>query len=171
MNAKRLFASCFGLGRLPLAPGTWGSLPVAAIFTALLWAAAGRVTTVIVMALLAAAGAAVCIRFGSASIEATGKDDPGEIVADEIAGQSVTFFIAGLAAWGAMAQAGVLASAFLGFFFFRLFDTLKPFPAGKLEKLPGVWGVLADDLAAGVYAGITTAVFLKLWMYYSAGPG
>ena len=88
---KRLAASCFGLGRLPLAPGTWGSLPPAIIF-ALMWhLGISAVVISVVMAALALVGSAVCIICAPAVTAATGKSDPREVVVDELAGQAVTF--------------------------------------------------------------------------------
>ncbi|MHC4645596.1 MAG: phosphatidylglycerophosphatase A, partial [Planctomycetota bacterium] len=78
---KRLLASCFGLGRLPVAPGTWGSVPVAIVFFLMSrfgvsgWAVSG------VMALFVLAGSIVCVMCAGAAIAATGKADPNEVVA------------------------------------------------------------------------------------------
>jgi len=83
---KRLLASCFGLGRLPVAPGTWGSLPAAIIFGLMWQLHASGISISIVMAALALAGSVVCVRFAPVVIRATGKGDPGEVVADELAG-------------------------------------------------------------------------------------
>jgi phosphatidylglycerophosphatase A len=52
----------------------------------------------------------------------------------------------------------------LGYFLFRLFDTVKPWPSYRLEELPAGWGILADDLMAGVYAGIALFVSAKIWI-------
>jgi phosphatidylglycerophosphatase A len=56
-----------------------------------------------------------------------------------------------------------------GFFLFRLLDVIKPCPARRLEKLPQGWGILADDLFAGLYAAIALVLCLKLWAQWSAG--
>ncbi len=145
---KRLATSCFGLGWLPGAPGTWGSLPAAIIFGLMCHFHAPSAATFAVMAALVVAGSVVCVKFAPATMAATGKNDPGEVVADELAGQALTFlvslFLVSSATW---------AAALLGFLLFRLFDITKPWPIHKLEKLPAGWGILADDLLAGVYAG------------------
>jgi phosphatidylglycerophosphatase A len=52
----------------------------------------------------------------------------------------------------------------LGYFLFRLFDTVKPWPSYRFEELPGGWGILADDLMAGLYAGAGLAAFAKIWI-------
>jgi undecaprenyl-diphosphatase len=150
---KRLAASCLGLGWLPVAPGTWGSLAPAIVFGLMCHFHAPSAVTLIIMAALALAGSVVCVKAAPAVIAATGKHDPGEVVADEFAGQAVTFFVAPFLAAGP-----TWIVALLGFVLFRLFDIFKPWPIRRLEKLPAGWGILADDLLAGVYAG--AALFL-----------
>ncbi|HUT28930.1 MAG TPA: phosphatidylglycerophosphatase A [Sedimentisphaerales bacterium] len=155
---KRVLASCFGLGRLPIAPGTWGSLPVALAFGLMCHFGASKASAAIVMAALVVVGCVICITCGPAAIAATRKEDPGEVVADEFAGQALTFLVGGLGAavcsWGGAAA---------GFILFRLFDIVKPWPICRFEKLPGAWGVLADDLMAGIYAGIGLLILARLW--------
>ncbi len=150
---KRWAASCFGLGWLPAAPGTWGSLVPAVVFGLMCHFHALSTATLIVMAAFALAGSVVCVKCAPATIAATGKNDPGEVVIDEFAGQAVTFLVGVLLAAGA-----TWATALLGFVLFRIFDIFKPWPIRKLEKFPAGWGILADDLLAGVFAGV--ALFL-----------
>jgi phosphatidylglycerophosphatase A len=116
------------------------------------------------MAVLALVGSVVCVKFAPVVIAATGKTDPGEVVADEFAGQAVTFLAAPF-----LFISTIWVTAVLGFLLFRLFDIFKPWPARRLEKLPKGWGVLADDLLAGVYAGIALLICLKLWIGWPAG--
>jgi phosphatidylglycerophosphatase A len=116
------------------------------------------------MAALALAGSVICVKFAPAAIIATRKSDPGEVVADEVAGQAATylaipFFIPAVLT---PAQLCVITSG--GFLLFRLFDILKPWPIRKLEKLPKGWGILADDLLAGVYASIALLIVIFAWM-------
>ena len=151
---RRLLASCFGLGRLPLAPGTWGSLPAAIIFGLMCHFHASGILISIVMAALALAGSIVCVRFAPVVIRATGKGDPGEVVADELAGQAVTFLFIPFLTLETFSTGQIWVTTVAGFLLFRLFDIAKPWPIRRLEKLPEGWGVLADDLLAGVYAGI-----------------
>ncbi len=153
-----MLASCFGHGRLPLAPGTWGSLPVAIVFGLMCHLHAPAAATTIVMAGMVLAGSVVCVTFAPATIAATGKNDPREVVADEFAGQAVTFLVAPFLAGGAS-----WAVALLGFVLFRIFDIAKPWPIRKLESLPAGWGILADDLLAGVYAAIVLQIGFMLW--------
>ena len=151
---KRLLTSCFGLGRLPIAPGTWGSLPVAIIFGLMCQFHLSDLSISIVMAALVLAGSVICVKFAPAAIAATGKNDPGEVVADELAGQAVTFWAVLFLSLDTLSTGQICITAVLGFLLFRLFDIAKPWPIHKLEKLPKGWGILADDLLAGVYAGI-----------------
>lgn len=161
---KRLLASCFGLGRLPVAPGTWGSLPPTIIFALMCHLGASALLISFVMAALTLGGCAICIKLAPAVIAATGNTDPREVVADEFAGQALTFLaIAFLAVVVASARQIWVITA-LGFGLFRLFDIAKPWPIRKLEKLPKGWGVLADDLMASVYAAIVLQVCVRLWI-------
>lgn len=138
-----------GVGFIPFAPGTFGSLwgPL------LIWAAIK--TTLPPVALLAigvvfiALGVPICSR----AAKAIGKKDPGSVVYDEIAAFWLVLLpqVLGL-------RPLTWTSAVLGFALFRLFDIKKPWPVGRLEKLPDGTGIMADDLAAGVYAGGLLAV-------------
>jgi len=161
---KRLFTSCFGLGRLPVAPGTWGSLPPAVVFGLMCSLNAPPVEITIVMAALILTGSVACVAFAPAAIAATGKNDPGEVVADELAGQAVTFLVSPFLAIGTASMKQVWITALAGFVLFRIFDISKPWPIRKLEKLPAGWGILADDLLAGVFAWVVLQVFVKLFI-------
>ena len=153
---KRLITSCFGLGFLPKAPGTWGSLPPVALFVLFRFYQVPVLTTAIVMVVLMLVSSVLCVMFTPAIQKLTGKTDPGEVVIDEFAGQCVVFAILA-------GQSDVWTVAISGFLLFRFFDILKPPPIRKLEKIPAGWGVLLDDLLAGVYAGIAGFVFLRLY--------
>ncbi len=159
---RRLLASCFGLGRLPVAPGTWGSLPVAIIFGLMCQFHVSGILISIVMAALAIAGSIICVKFAPVVIRATGKDDPGEVVSDELAGQAVTFLFIPFLTLETFSTGQIWVTTVVGFLLFRLFDIAKPWPIRKLEKLPEGWGVLADDLLAGVYAGIVLLLCCKI---------
>jgi len=111
------------------------------------------------MAVLALAGSVVCVRCAPASIAATSRVDPPEVVADEFAGQALTFLLV-----TAVASKPIWVTAAGGFLFFRFFDIVKLWPIRKLEKLPKGWGILADDLMAGVYAGVILSFCLLLWI-------
>ncbi len=157
----RLFTSCLGLGFMPIAPGTWGSLPPAVMFGVLLWLDVPALVICLVMAGLVVLGSVSCVVFSPVAIEAAGKKDPGEVVADELAGQGVTFLAAGFFA----GESNAIVIGLVGFFAFRFFDILKPPPCRQLEKLPHGVGILADDLMAGVYA----AIVLQVYIYFFGG--
>jgi undecaprenyl-diphosphatase len=164
---KRLIASCFGLGWLPLAPGSWGSLPPVIIFASMCYFCAPGVLISVVMAALALAGSYLCVRFTPAVIAASGKNDPPEVVLDEVAGQAITLLAVPFLAPVAISASQFLITVAAGFLLFRAFDTIKPWPARKFEKFPAGWGVLADDLMAGVYAGIALLVCIRFgWLEY-----
>ncbi|MHC4325906.1 MAG: phosphatidylglycerophosphatase A family protein [Planctomycetota bacterium] len=160
---KRMLTSCFGLGRLPFAPGTAGSLPPVIIFGLMCRFGASPALITNVMAALVLAGSFVCVKFAPAAIAATGRKDPREVVADEFAGQAVTFLFSPFLAMGEAAPHQILITAFVGFVLFRLFDISKPWPIRKLEKYPAGWGILADDLLAGVFAWIILQICI--WFF------
>lgn len=144
-------ATAGGLGYAPVAPGTFGSLVGIPLvpFLASIDVRAGRlVYAAIVVSLLAGAVWAA----GRADEMLPGHDH-GRIVIDEVAGMIVgSLFVP--PTWGA---------ALLLFALFRLFDVVKPFPANRIDRdLPGGLGVVADDLVAGVYAGIACRLVLEL---------
>lgn len=155
---KKLFTSCFGLGWLPVAPGTWGSLPPTIVFALMCYLNASVATVSIIMAALALAGSVVCVKFAPAVIASTGKTDPREVVADEFAGQAITFLAVSFSTIPTLSASRIWIIALLGFVVFRLFDIVKPWPIRNLEKLPNGWGILSDDLLAGVYAGIVVVL-------------
>lgn len=148
------FISVFGLGRLRPAPGTWGSLPPA-LLAALLWAfdAPAWLLPVALTALLLAASLACLIEGDDAEALAGGKD-PGLAVADEVAGMALTLLI--VLPWHAPGPWETL----LAFLAFRLTDITKPWPADRLQRVPGGLGILLDDLVAGLYAAALTVVAL-----------
>ncbi len=153
---RRLLASCFGIGCLRFAPGTYGSLVPVLFFVLFSILGMSSVWVFSSMVFLFLSGSAVCLLCGEAVARAKQRKDPGEIVADEIAGQSVVF----LFALGFRSEL-VFVVAVLGFLLFRFFDIFKPWPVCSAEKLKGMWGVLADDLVAGLYGGVVLLVFLK----------
>jgi phosphatidylglycerophosphatase A len=137
-GTRVMIATLFGLGRFPVASGTVGSaatLP-AAVGLAMLGPVWFTAATVLVIA--------VAIWSAGAAEREFGLKDPHAVVIDEVAGQLVALAFVPLSlAW----VAG-------GFFLFRLFDVVKPFPARQLERLPGGPGIVLDDLAAGLYANL-----------------
>ena len=116
------------------------------------------------MSHLAMIASIVCVKYAPAAIAATGKADPGEVVADEFAGQAVTFSAVPFFITADISTRQLLIITALGFGLFRLFDIVKPWPIRKLEKLPKGWGILADDILAAVFAAILLLICLKVWL-------
>jgi phosphatidylglycerophosphatase A len=147
-------ATFFGAGLGKPGPGTWGS--VAAV---LLWAAFARFLHPTPSALLTAliVGIVLSIALGvpAATIAAreSGRKDPGFVVIDEVAGQWIAL-LGSPANW---------RHALIALVLFRLFDITKPFPARQLERLPEGWGIVFDDVAAGLYAWVVAAI-LRIWI-------
>ncbi len=160
---KRMLTSCFGLGLLPWCPGTWGSLPPVLLFFLLASLGMPYIWISIVMGIWALAGSIICVSFSPDVINMTGKKDPGEIVIDELAGQSVTFIPVFL-----LTEINVCLVTAMGFIFFRIFDIAKPFPIKKAEQLPKGWGILADDLLAGVFASVFVFFISFFWNHINS---
>ena len=152
------FATACGVGYIPKAPGTWGSLVGVAIYCALIGIHAQRAIDLyihdvyyvvvgwpivpIVALVLAVLGVVAASRVA----KFTGKKDPQFVVIDEVSGQFLAYFLALVPLnWKYLA---------LGFILFRLFDIWKPFPARQAESLPGGWGIMTDDWVAAIYAAI-----------------
>jgi len=134
----KLLAAGFGSGLAPFAPGTIGTLvgiPICLVCLPLTWPL--RFLVVVVLSALA------IFISGRAEMIYQKKDDQ-RIVIDEIAGFQVAML--------PVAITGLhLCVAFI---FFRIFDIWKPFPIRNLQQLPGGWGVVIDDVAAGIYTGV-----------------
>jgi phosphatidylglycerophosphatase A len=140
----------FGAGLLKPGPGTWGSAAAALLWlgaaTALHlapWPLAGLTLAAAIAALVIGIPAATRVEHES------GREDPGHVVIDEAVGQWIALI-------HARVDIGHLLAAFL---LFRLFDIVKPWPARQLENLPAGWGIMLDDVAAGVYALILVQAF------------
>jgi phosphatidylglycerophosphatase A len=130
-------ATALGAGRAPFAPGTAGAAVGLAL--AFLLVLAGGPVAVLVGALVVTVLGFVC---AGPAARALGESDPGPVVIDEVAGQMI-----------AVAFVPLTIPYWIGaFFLFRVLDVTKPYPAGRLEALPGGSGIMADDLAAGLYA-------------------
>lgn len=145
--ASRVLATFFGLGLFPVAPGTLASAVAALAYGFFLHDLAWPIYIILLAALLLGGAAAA----GSYSAE-IGQPDPGRIVVDEVCGQllALTLFPAG---WAALA---------VSFTLFRFFDIIKPWPIRRLERWPGGWGIMADDLGAGLAAAALGRLVLLL---------
>jgi phosphatidylglycerophosphatase A len=166
---RRLWMTGLGLGYAPVASGTFGSAGAIAIAMAV-WLAARSITgdvapavlsaCWIVLTLLAGAG---CVAWGPWAVayyagRCRKSGDPGQVVLDEWAGQWLALIALPMVTPGRM-----LTVMAIQFFLFRLFDVIKPPPGRRLEKLPGGWGILLDDLVAGVYANVVGQLILR-WL-------
>ena len=151
LTVDRLFlfiATGAGSGYLPVAPGTWGSAA-----GVLLWLAISRLA---MPAYLTTLGVLFVIGVCSAGAveKIVDRGDPGLVVIDEIVGQLITLIAA--------PHHPVVVLA--GFFLFRVFDILKPFPVGWIDRhLHGGLGIMLDDVAAGLYALLVLQ--LGIWLF------
>ncbi len=192
-------ATACGLGYLPKAPGTWGSLGGLMVALAPWWilVAVGMVPShqtakslsffggsqfdpfLGAQIFLALVLAGVGVWSADRTAESWGVKDPQRVVIDEVSGQHLTLLLGcAVPVWwkhvelmGTSAPLGLVTSRsalnwqylLVGFILFRAFDIWKPFPARQAESLPGGWGIMTDDWAAAVYAGI------GLWIARAAG--
>jgi phosphatidylglycerophosphatase A len=145
-----------------VAPGTWGSLPPAVAFGPLIYSGVSDIAVMVVMAVLVVIGAVTCVLCAPATIALRGKADPGEVVVDEFAGQALTLLVIPVLLPPALSTMQCCLVAGLGFLCFRIFDIAKPWPIRRLEHLPSGWGILADDVLAGVYAAIALGVCVRV---------
>lgn len=148
LRTQWLVATGLGAGLAPIAPGTAGSL-VGLALCALLHLVGGT-----------AAIAGGCVLAIAAGLWSAGpvarhlqREDPGPVVIDEIAGQLLALLFVPLGA----------ATYLAGFLLFRFFDIVKPYPANRLEAVPGASGIMADDLVAGVYANLVVWLLVRLF--------
>ena len=133
-----MLATWFGCGLSPRAPGTVGTLGALPLY--LLASRAGVAGVALAATAVTFAGV-----WASGVVAAdVGKKDPSLVVIDEVAGLLVTMLPA-TPSW---------RSAFVGFVLFRVLDIAKPWPIRRLEALPGGWGIVMDDVAAGVAGAV-----------------
>lgn len=140
----QFLATLGGVGYLPFAPGTWGSL----VGLALAWAV--RSWAWEFQMVYWTAWTAIAIWATQQVCQSSGASDPQDIVIDEMVGMGVALIGVG---WSFPTAVG-------GFLLFRLFDVLKPGPIRSLEKLKGGWGVVADDIAAGLLTNVLLRVII-----------
>ena len=142
-------ATAGGAGYFPVAPGTAGSVVGIAVVVGLAQLRLNRPASIAVL------GAASLILFAlgvwAAGIAESyfGRVDPGQVVMDEVVGQMLTFLLLPHATWKWLLG---------GFLLFRAFDIVKPFPARQAERFPRGWGIMVDDVVAGVYGLAVLAV-------------
>lgn len=159
MTIKKLILSCFGLGFLPAAPGTWGSLSALAVFLVVRFIWPIEIFSVILLVIMMVISSVFCLLFAGEAEKTQDKKDPPWIVIDEFAGQSVALLSA------AVTSSKVLIAAIGTFVLFRIFDILKPPPVREVQYLKGGLGILADDLVAGVMAGVVVCIISALFTF------
>lgn len=145
MSLALAIATCLGLGYAPVAPGTFGSLA-----GLLLWVVLPESPFIQIFAIALSFAAGV---WASAAAERHFRaTDPGPVVIDEVMGMLVTLFLVPVSWPGAI----------IAFLWFRIFDVIKPYPANRLERLPGGIGIMADDFMAAVYANLALRATLAV---------
>jgi len=148
-------ATC-GVGYLPLAPGTFGSLVAVGIFLLLARTTPPNALVAVVLV------AIVVVTFvgtwaATRTEQLSGRKDPGKVVVDEVAGQFIALFPLTLfTRWSTLA-------VIVSFILFRFFDIVKPYPANRLQELHGGAGVMFDDLVAGVYGAVIVSIMLRFF--------
>ena len=148
MTRLAVFVATVGYcGYFPFAPGTAGSAAGLAFYALVWWTGSPFVEAGLILALFAAG-----VWAATTAERYFGGIDPGHIVIDEVVGMLITLAFVPVGWSGAAA----------GFVLFRIFDVIKPYPAGRFERLHGGLGVMADDVMAGVYANL--ALRLLMWL-------
>ncbi|MGO9325964.1 MAG: phosphatidylglycerophosphatase A [Terracidiphilus sp.] len=146
-------ATFFGSGLLKPGPGTWGSIAAVLLWAAFAWLAHPS-RLMLVIALLIGIALATILGVPAATIveRQSGRHDPGFVVIDEVIGQWIALLFSPVD-W----RHGLIA-----LLLFRLFDIVKPFPVRQFERLPAGWGIVFDDVAAGLYA-LGIASLIRIW--------
>lgn len=152
-----LLSGC-GLGLSPIMPGTVASLATAVVVWMAGETSQGSYWSCAVLLVLA--GWVATLRFAGAVTGPKNEGDPGWVVSDEVAGQALALLVASppfAQRWLDLGSPDfqVVVAAFL---LFRVFDMLKPPPVSTLEKLHGARGILYDDIAAGLLAGVIVLI-------------
>jgi phosphatidylglycerophosphatase A len=140
-----LLATAGYVGHFPIAPGTAGSAAALLVFAALRFAGSPALELAVIVVLFAAGCWA-----GSVAERHYARTDPGFVVLDEVVGMLLTLVLVPVTWSGAL----------IGFFLFRGFDIVKPFPARQCERLHGGLGIMADDVVAGIYGNLALRLIL-----------
>ncbi len=144
-TVAKVLATFFGLGLAPVLPGTVASAATTLLFVFLLRGLSGPLYVLLVVVLFFA-GVAV----SKIAADELGRPDPGRVVIDEVCGQLIAL---------AFLPPGWVPAG-LAFALFRFFDIIKPWPIRRLERLTGGWGIMADDVGAGLAAAALTRLAL-----------
>jgi len=153
----RIWLTVLGTGYSPFAPGTCGSAVVTVVFLLAARLGASPFLVGIIMLVLAVHGLVVTVIYGDRLIAQYGPD-PRLIVSDEQCGQALTYLCF---AWMRPAITGskeTIIFALVGFVLFRVLDIIKPPPARQFDNMKNPWGVVLDDVMAGIYANITLQI-------------
>ena len=142
-------ATAGGAGYFPIAPGTAGSLVGVAVVAGLGLLPLHRPAAIAVLAASSMALFALGVWAAGEAEEFFGRADPSQVVVDEVVGQMLTFLLLPHATWKWLVG---------GFLLFRAFDIVKPFPARQAERIPRGWGIMLDDVVAGLYGLAVLAV-------------
>lgn len=143
-------ATCVGVGYFPVAPGTAGSAAGLVLVAALQHVPVARPWLSASLGLMSAGIFALGVWAAGHAERFFDRIDPGEVVIDEVVGQIITF----------LARPDAPGKYLLaGFILFRIFDVVKPFPVRRAERLPGGWGIMLDDVVAGVYSLAALSLF------------
>jgi phosphatidylglycerophosphatase A len=142
------FSTVIKIGYLPIAPGTWGSLAAFLVWYAII----GHISSITLIELIIVIFGLGVYTSSIIEMELT-KKDPSIIVVDEWVGQWIALlFLPKSLLWGLVA-----------FALFRLFDIWKPYPIRNLDRMSGGWGIMLDDVLAGIYALVVISV-LRAWI-------
>jgi len=144
-------ATC-GVGYLPLIPGTFGSMVGVGIFLLLTRLSFPVPVVLVSIVLITFAGIWAATR----TEELSGRKDPGKVVVDEVAGQMISLLPLTIFTITPL-------TVIVSFTLFRFFDIVKPYPAGRFEALKGGYGIMCDDLVAGVYGALFTSLILTMF--------
>jgi phosphatidylglycerophosphatase A len=147
-------ATFFGAGFGKPGPGTWGSVAAVLLWAAFAWLF-HPTPQALLLALLAGIALTLLLGIPASTIVAreSGRHDPQFVVIDEVSGQWIALLFSPFD----------LRHALIALFLFRLFDITKPFPVRRLERLPEGWGIVLDDVGAGLYA-LGVASLLRIWI-------
>lgn len=150
MNLKKILFTAFYSGYFPIAPGTAGTF-VGMIFYILEFVIFGKISWMINLAIVLVM-LYPAIKIGDAGEEFFGEKDPSGVVLDEVMGYWISVLFHPFN-W---------TIVILAFFIFRILDIIKPFPAGRLQKLNGGLGIMIDDYIAGVYTNIILFIIVMI---------
>lgn len=137
VRLSKIVVTALGVGNSPILPGTLGSFVGLLLYLSVSRSLSGTLVTLGLLSALSVLCSRVALR-------ETKEKDPSWIVIDEVLGMMISLFLI-------PPRVPLLV---IGFALFRLLDSVKPFPVNRLEGLKGEWGVLLDDVGAGVYTNL-----------------